>query len=115
MHRGQRASRDSGAEDTPADIEVADSVSADDIPAEVLEREKSLAKAQAIEQGKPENIAEKMVTGKLRKFCQLNCLLEQPFIKDEDRTVKQVLAGTTVTAFVRYSVGETAAPAATQE
>jgi len=84
-------------------------ISADDIPADLIEREKSRAKAQAMEQGKNESIAEKMVTGKLRKFCQQNCLLEQPFIKDEDRTVKQVLGDATVTAFVRYAVGEVAA------
>ena len=53
-------------------------VSVDDLPAEVIEREKAVAKAQAIEQGKPEEIAEKMVVGKIRKFCEQNCLLAQP-------------------------------------
>ena len=85
-------------------------ITADDIPAKVIEREKAVAKAQAVEQGKPENIAEKMVTGKLRKFCQQNCLLEQPFIRDEDRTVKEVLGEAKIVAFARYEVGRAADP-----
>ncbi|MFW6146327.1 MAG: translation elongation factor Ts [Planctomycetota bacterium] len=80
-------------------------VTADDIPDEVIEHEKAIAKAQAIEEGKPEEIAEKMVTGKVRKFRQQNCLLEQPFIKDESRTVKEVLGDVNVIGFVRYEVG----------
>ena len=82
-------------------------IKAEDIPADVIEHEKAVAKAQAIEQGKPEAIAEKMVVGKVRKFCEENCLLEQKFIKDEEKTVKQVLAGAEVLAFARYEVGET--------
>jgi len=84
-------------------------IRAEDIPAAVIEREKAVAKAQAIEQGKPEAIAEKMVIGKIRKFREQNCLLEQPFIKDEQRTVKQVLGGVQVLAFARYEVGRKAA------
>jgi elongation factor Ts len=80
-------------------------VSADDIPDEVIEHEKVIAKAQAMEEGKPEAIAEKMVAGKVRKFCQQNCLLEQPFIKDETRTVKEVLGKVKIIGFVRYEVG----------
>ncbi|NLF30431.1 MAG: translation elongation factor Ts [Planctomycetes bacterium] len=85
-------------------------VSADDIPAEVIEHEKVVAKAQAMEEGKPEAIAEKMVVGKVRKFCEQNCLLEQPFIKDETRTVKEVLGGVKVVGFVRYEVGGATEP-----
>jgi len=81
-------------------------LSVDDIPAEILEREKAVAKAQAMEQGKPEEIAEKMVIGKIRKFCEQNCLLEQPFIKDESRTVREVLGDAAIASFVRYEVGE---------
>jgi len=80
-----------------------------DIPAETIEHEKAVAKAQAVEQGKPEAIAEKMVVGKVRKFIQQNCLLSQPFVKDEDRTVREVLGGAKVLAFTRYQVGEAAA------
>jgi elongation factor Ts len=82
-------------------------IKASDIPAEVLEREKAVAKAQAIEQGKPEAIAEKMVVGKVRKFCEENCLLEQKFIKDDEKTVKQVIGSADVLGFARYEVGET--------
>lgn len=87
-------------------------VAADDIPEEVIEREKAVAKAQAMEQGKPAEIAEKMVIGKIRKFREQNCLLEQPFIKDETRTVKEVLGDATVASFVRYEVGEVSAATA---
>ncbi len=80
-------------------------ISIDDIPADVLDREKAVAKAQAVEEGKPEEIAEKMVVGKIRKFCQQNCLLEQPFIKDETQTVKQVLGDANIAGFARFEVG----------
>jgi elongation factor Ts len=82
-------------------------IRAEDIPAEVIEHEKAVAKAAAIEQGKPEAIAEKMVVGKVRKFCEENCLMEQKFIKDEEKTVKQVLGEAQVVAFARYELGET--------
>ena len=80
-------------------------ISREDIPAEVIEKEKRIAKAQAIEQGKPEQIAEKMVAGKINKFYQDNCLMEQPFVKDPAQTVKQVLGGAMVKAFARFQVG----------
>ena len=83
-------------------------IRAEDIPADVIEHEQAVAKAQAIEQGKPEAIAEKMVVGKVRKFCEENCLLEQKFIKDEEKTVKQVLGAAQVLAFARFEVGQTA-------
>ena len=79
----------------------------EDIPADVLEHEKAVAKAQAIEQGKPEAIAEKMVIGKVRKFCEENCLLEQKFIKDEEKSVKQVIGNAQILAFARFELGET--------
>ena len=83
-------------------------VTKDNVPDDVVEREKAIAKAQAVEQGKPENIAEKMVDGKIRKFFKQHCLVEQPFIKDEDKTVKQILGDAKVTAFARYEVGQAA-------
>jgi elongation factor Ts len=78
----------------------------EDVPKDVIDREKAIAKAQAVEQGKPEQIAEKMVVGKINKFYQDNCLMEQPFVKDPEKTVKQVLGAAKVTAFARYQVGE---------
>jgi elongation factor Ts len=81
-------------------------ITVDDIPADLVAKEKEIAKQQAIESGKPEEIAEKMVTGKIKKFLAANALLEQPFVKDDKKTVKEILGGQTITAFARYAVGE---------
>ena len=62
----------------------------EDAPADEIEREKAIFKQQAIDSGKSEAIAEKMVTGKLNKFYRESCLLEQPFVKDEDKTIEQL-------------------------
>ncbi len=86
----------------------------EEIPANLLEKEKEIYKAQALQEGKPEKILEKIVQGKLEKFFQESCLLEQPFIKDEDRSVKQRIDETiaklgeniTVKRFVRFRLGE---------
>jgi len=80
-------------------------VSVDDIPADFVANEKRLAVEQAVESGKPKDIAEKMVAGKLRKVLAKNALLEQPFVRDETKTVKEVLGGAKVTAFTRFAVG----------
>jgi len=78
----------------------------DDIPADLIEKEKEIAKAQAIEQGKPENIAEKMVDGKVRKYYDEVVLLRQPFVLDDKKQVKDVLpGGATIKAYARYQVG----------
>jgi elongation factor Ts len=77
-----------------------------DVPAEIVEKEKQIAKAQAVEQGKPEQIAEKMVIGKVRKFFEEHCLLLQPFVKDDKKRIKDILPkGVTIKSFVRYQVG----------
>lgn len=77
-----------------------------DVPAEIIEKEKQIAKAQAIEQGKPENIAEKMVTGKIRKFYEDHCLNLQLFIKDDKKRIHEILPkGAKILSFVRYQVG----------
>lgn len=86
----------------------------DDFPAELLEKEKEIYKAQVLKEGKPEKILDKIIQGKLEKYFQEFCLLEQPFIKDEDRTVKQRIDETiaklgeniTVKRFVRFRLGE---------
>ncbi len=76
------------------------------VPAEVIEKEKVIAKAQAMEQGKPEQIAEKMVVGKIRKFYEDHCLTLQCFIKDEKKQIKDILPkGVTIKSFVRYQLG----------
>jgi elongation factor Ts len=86
----------------------------EDFPSELLEKEKEIYKAQALKEGKPEKILDKIIQGKLEKYFQEFCLLEQPFIKDEDRTVKQRIDETiaklgeniTVKRFVRFRLGE---------
>lgn len=85
-----------------------------DVPAEVLEKEKEILKVQAINEGKPEAIAEKMVQGRIKKFYKENCLIDQEFIKDGDQTIKSYteakakeLGGKIeIVSFVRYEKGE---------
>jgi elongation factor Ts len=75
-------------------------------PAELVERERAVYLEQVRNEGKPENIQAKIVEGKLKKFYKEQSLLEQPFVKDPDRTVKDLLGGGTVRRFVRYELGE---------
>ena len=84
-------------------------VAPSDIPAEVIERERRIAEEQVAAEGKPENIRAKIVEGKLKKFAQERALLEQPFIKDDSRSVGQLVAavpGARVVRFARFKVGE---------
>ncbi len=84
-------------------------VTANDIPADVVEKERKFRIDQAMESGKPKEIAEKMVEGGMRKFFEEIALLEQPFVVDESKKVKEMLpAGVKVTRFLRWQVGETA-------
>jgi elongation factor Ts len=81
-------------------------VTSAEIPAEVVERERAVYLEQVRQEGKPENIQEKIVDGKLRKFFQEQTLMDQAFVKDPDRTVAQVLGGAAVRRFVRFELGE---------
>ncbi len=82
-------------------------VNQSDVPKEIVEKERQIAKAQAIEQGKPEQIAEKMVEGKIRRFYEDHVLLNQAFIKDDKKRIQDLLpAGVTIKGFVRYQLGE---------
>ena len=81
-------------------------ITTDEVPAEIVERERRLAAEQAAENRKPAEIVEKIVQGKVRKFLAANALLEQPFVKDDKKKVKQVLGPAKVTAFARLAVGE---------
>ena len=83
-------------------------ISAEEIPAEHLERERDILTEQARQEGKPDNIVEKMVEGRLRKYLAEVTLLGQPFVKDPDMTVAKLLDGAdaSVTGFVRFEVGE---------
>ncbi|MBQ3021418.1 MAG: elongation factor Ts [Bacilli bacterium] len=79
-----------------------------EVPSEVIERESEVFKTQAMEEGKPAEIAEKMVQGRIKKFFKEICLLDQAFIKDGDIDVKTYVKnnGGEVKAMVRYEVGE---------
>jgi elongation factor Ts len=86
----------------------------EEVPAEVVEKEKEILKAQALNEGKPEKIIEKMVEGRIDKFYKEICLLEQPFIKDPDKTIQQILTekisiigeNINIRRFVRFEKGE---------
>ncbi|MBP6786962.1 MAG: translation elongation factor Ts [Candidatus Promineofilum sp.] len=87
---------------------------AEDVPAAEIERETAVLKAQAIGEGKSEAIAEKMVAGRISKYYEEICLLEQPFVKDEKVKIKDMLTDAIRTTgenimvrrFVRYQLGE---------
>ncbi len=83
-------------------------IDADGVPAATLERERRIFTEQAAQSGKPPEIVEKIIDGKVRKFLGEITLLGQPFVKDPDVTIGKLLgdAGATVTGFVRYEVGE---------
>lgn len=82
-------------------------ISANDVPQHVIDKEKNFRIAQAMESGKPKEIAEKMVEGGMRKFFEEVALLEQPFIMDPTKKVKDLIGGKgTIVAFLRWQVGE---------
>ena len=92
------------------------SVSPDDIAADVIEREKAVYLEQVKEEGKPDHIAGKIVEGKLQKFFKENTLLAQPFVKDTDKTISELITEVSsrtgekieVARFARLKVGERA-------
>ncbi len=89
-------------------------IAPEDVPSEVVEREKEVLTQQALEEGKPEHIVEKMVEGRLQKFYENVCLMKQPFIRDDSLTIEDKLneliaacgERLVVARFVRYQVGE---------
>lgn len=83
-------------------------ISADEMPADVVAKEREIFEAQAKESGKPDDIIAKMVDGRVSKFLKENTLLGQPFVKDPDQTIEKLLkaANARVVFFARYEVGE---------
>lgn len=89
-------------------------VKPEDVPAEVLEKEKAILRAQALEEGKPEKIVDKMVEGRIKSYYEDNCLLNQKYVKDPSKTIEQVVVEATaqigekisIRRFVRYEMGE---------
>ncbi len=86
----------------------------DEVPADVLEKEKDIFKNQALAEGKPANIVDKIVEGRVNKFFAASCLYEQPYIKDDSMTVEDLVKSKIATIkenisvrrFVRFQVGE---------
>ena len=86
----------------------------EDVPAQVVDQEEHIARVQAKESGKPDNVIDKIVEGKLRAFFEGSVLLEQPFVKDDSKTIQQLLdemgakvgEKVAVRRFVRYKLGE---------
>jgi len=86
----------------------------EDIPEDVLEREKEIARNRALEEGKPENILDRIVEGRIKKFVEEVILMQQPYIRDEDLTIEKFLHETVaslgenivIRRFVRWEVGE---------
>lgn len=86
----------------------------EEVPEEVIAKEKEILRAQALNEGKPEKIIDRMVEGRIEKFFKEVCLLEQPFVKDTDKTIKDILTEKIATIgeninirrFVRYEMGE---------
>ena len=76
------------------------------VASEDLEHEKEVLRKQALEEGKPEKIVEKMVEGRINKFYKEVCLIEQIFVKDTEKTVKDILGKAKVLQFTRYQLGE---------
>jgi len=89
------------------------SVASEDVPAEVIDKEKEIYRAQALEMGKPEKIIDKIAEGKLNKFYKDNCLLLQPYVRDPDVTIEDVLNDIigktgekiTIKRFARFQIG----------
>jgi len=86
----------------------------EDIPEEIVNREKEIYQAQTLELGKPENVAAKIVEGKMSKFFKENCLLNQPYVRDPELSVEDLLneliakigENITIRRFVRFQTGE---------
>jgi elongation factor Ts len=89
-------------------------VSPEEVPDEVIQKEKEILREQAISEGKPENVVEKVVEGRFAKFLAENCLLEQPWIKDSTKTVEDLIneyiaklgENIKVKRFCRFQIGE---------
>lgn len=89
-------------------------ISAEDVPVEIVEKEKEIYRAQALETGKPQQVVEKIAEGKLNKFFKENCLMNQQFIRDTSLAVEDVLNDTvaktgekiSIKRFARFQIGE---------
>lgn len=95
----------------------------EDVPAEVLEKERAILRGQALREGKPEKIVERIVEGRIAKYYQENCLLEQSYVKDPDQSVRDLLTelmarigeNIVIRRFSRFALGEEAADASSPD
>jgi len=89
-------------------------IKAEEVPDEILQKEKEIFRAQAMETGKPEKVIDTIVDGKVKKYLKDNCLLEQAYVRDPDITISDLLNGLiakigeniTIKRFVRYQIGD---------
>ncbi len=89
-------------------------ITPEDVPEDLVEKEKEIYRAQALEMGKPENVIDKIVEGKLKKFYEESCLLNQPYVRDTNLSVADLLnemiakigENISIKRFVRYQIGE---------
>jgi elongation factor Ts len=89
-------------------------ITPEDISQEIIEKEKEIYRAQALDMGKPENVIEKIVEGKLNKFYEESCLLNQPYVRDTEISIADLLnqmiakigENISIKRFVRYQIGE---------
>ena len=80
-------------------------VQSSEVPESEIDKEKEIIKNQSLNEGKPEAVIEKIISGRINKFFKDICLIDQAFVKNPDMTVKQVLAGASVVRFCRYMLG----------
>jgi len=89
-------------------------ITPEDISQEIIEKEKEIYRAQALDMGKPENVVDKIVEGKLNKFYEESCLLNQPYVRDTDISIADLLnqmiakigENISIKRFIRYQIGE---------
>jgi elongation factor Ts len=89
-------------------------LSREDVPQDEIAKEKEILRAQALNEGKPEKIVDKMVEGRIEKYFKENCLLEQPFVKDSDKSIDDIIKeqiskigeNINIRRFTRYEIGE---------
>jgi elongation factor Ts len=89
-------------------------ITRDEVPEDVLEAERDIYRSQALEEGKPEHIVDRIVEGKVEKFYETVCLMEQPFVRDEDKAVEELVKdhiarlgeNIVVRRFARFELGE---------
>jgi elongation factor Ts len=113
VRAGSQAALDGVVKDVAMHVAAADptplAVDQDGLDPALVDKEKSILRNQALQSGKPDNIVDNIVNGRLNKFFAENCLIEQPFVKDPDKKVGDILkeaGGAKVSEFVRYKLGE---------